>query len=70
MEGVCVQLPVRVGRGERVRALEGERSGAGKEEGWLRVDTMAICVGGVGSMVRQSTSTAVCDGKRSAWELS
>lgn len=45
VEGVWVQLPLRVERGVvRVRALEGERSGGGKEEGWLRVDTMAFVV--------------------------
>lgn len=43
-EGACVQLPLRVERGEeRLRVLEGERSGGGKEEGWLRVETMARC---------------------------
>lgn len=42
-DGVCVQLPLRVERGERVRVFVGERSGGGKEEGWLRVDTMVVC---------------------------
>lgn len=40
VEGVCVQLPLRVERGERLTALPGVRSGGGNEEGWLRVDTM------------------------------
>lgn len=43
--GVWVQLPLRVERGVRVRVLEGERSGGGKEEGWLRVETIVVCVG-------------------------
>lgn len=38
-EGVCTQF-FRDVRGERVRAFEGERSGGGKLEGWLRVETM------------------------------
>lgn len=43
VDGVCVQLPLRVERGEeRGRVLVGVRSGGGKEEGWLRVDTMVF----------------------------
>lgn len=39
-EGVWVHFPERGGRGERVGALEGERSGGGKVVGWERVETM------------------------------
>lgn len=46
VEGAWVQLPLRLERGERVRAFVGERSGGGKEEGWLRVDTMAMFLWG------------------------
>ena len=45
-EGVWVQGPcLRVERG-RVGGweVEGERSGGGKEEGWLRVETMVLGV--------------------------
>ena len=42
VEGACVQVPLRIERGERTRVFVGERSGGGKEDGWLRVDTMAV----------------------------